>query len=207
MSELPTYALTTLARVKDRLGITSNGADVVLERIIASATDYIEAHCNRRFKRTSYTNELHMITGVNVDSLHLRHAPVTTIASVQYRTGLVSNPTWTSYTTDDYELLGDGKSGIVVLYGTPVSGANNIRVSYTAGYLIDFANPTDTTKHTLPYDLTDLCERLVVKIWRRRESEGKTSEVYQNGQVTWGEIVDKYDRDVISTYQRVPQFF
>ncbi len=207
MSEIPSYALTTLGRVKDRLGITSNGADAVLERLIASATAYIETVCNRRFKSTAYSNELYSVSGAGVGSILLKQAPVTALTSVYYRTGTVSSPVWTAYTADDYELLGDGKSGIVVFYGTPVSGSNNIRVTYTAGYLFDFTAPTDTTKHTLPFEVTDLAERLVSKLWKRRESEGKLSEGYQSGQVQWAEIVDSFDRTILAAHQRVPAFY
>lgn len=204
---IPTHSLTTLARVKDRLSITSNGADEVLERFIATATAYVEAECNRRFLRTTYTDEIYSVLWTGVDSIMLKQAPVTALTSISYRTGLVSTPTWTAYTANDYELQGDGKAGIVIFYGAPASGNNNIKVTYTAGYLIDFANATDTTKHTLPFDITDLCERLVVKMWKRRESEGKSSESFQGGEVTWAKLIDSFDESILSHHRRIPVFY
>ena len=47
------YALTSLQRVKDRLGLTSSGFDSLLERLINASTDLIESYCGRRFKETA----------------------------------------------------------------------------------------------------------------------------------------------------------
>ena len=55
-----TYALTTLERVKTRLGITNTTYDVNLIRAINSATDHIEQLCgvagNHHFVNAEYIN-------------------------------------------------------------------------------------------------------------------------------------------------------
>lgn len=199
------YALTTIDRVKAKLGITTTQSDTMLTRIVYACTDYIENACSQRFQRTTYTQELY--DGSNIDGspktmLFLKNGNVTTISSFQYRTGSKSNATWVDFQADTYqEMLALG----VIRTRLP-SGLQNIRISYTAGYLIDFANENDPALHTLPFDLTDLCERLVIKYYKRRESEGRASESFGSGggqsSITWKEDIDDYDKTVIGNYSR-----
>lgn len=203
--QVATYAITTATRVKDRLGLKTVDHDIVLNRIISAITDFLEGECGgRRFKETAYVNEVHSV--YNRDYILLKHAPVSTITSFQYRAGTVSTPNWTNFIADDYELMEDGKSGIIKVYGGLVRGINQVRVSYTAGYKIDFSNAGDTTLHTLPHDLADLADRLVIKLFKKRESEGRSSESFQGSLVNWKELLDTVDQQLIARYRRLPQF-
>ena len=204
------YALTTKARVKDRLQITATSFEALFDRLISSATDLIESMTNRRFKSTTYTNEVYSVYGANPQHIFLRQAPVTALTSFQFRTGTPSNPSWTNFILDTYELLQDGASGIIKVYGGVggiyggfSGGVNSVRATYAAGYLIDFANAGSAT-HTLPFDLSDLCERLVIKLFKRRESEGKLNEAYDGGSVTWKSLFDEEDKLTIAKYRREP---
>jgi hypothetical protein len=60
--------------------------------------------------------------------------------------------------------------------------------------------------HTLPFDLSDLAERLVTKIFKKRNDEGKLSESFSGATVQWKELLDDIDVKVINRYKRVPQF-
>jgi len=81
------YALTTLARVKDRLSIAISDSDAVLTRVINGATDLIERECGKsglerfpndgHFVQKTYTNEVYSIRGSKQIFLVLRNAPVT----------------------------------------------------------------------------------------------------------------------------------
>ena len=81
------YALTTLARVKDRLQITIDDNDAVLTRLINSATDFIERECGKsgldrfpndgHFVQKTYTNEVYSVMGKHQERLPLRNAPIT----------------------------------------------------------------------------------------------------------------------------------
>lgn len=199
-------ALTNLERIKTRLGIESSGFDTLFERLIMGITLELESRCNRSFGSATYTNEIYTIYNRGNDVLSLNQTPVTALTSLAYRAGTPSTPSWTAFTTDQYELLNDGKSGLVRVYGGVPAGANAIRATYTAGYKIDFAFPTDTTKHTLPFDLTDLAERLVTKRFKRREHEGKTNESFDGGQITWEALLTAEDREIIARYTRLPVF-
>lgn len=209
MSEKPiTYALTTKGRVKDRLGLKEANFDTLLDRLIAGVTDYIEAECGgRRFLRTTYTNEVITIFNSQQKILPVKHIPLVSISSLQYRTGLKSNPNYTNFNNNDWEILGDGSSGLVRVWGLSAD-INFVQITYIGGYLIDFPNAGDQSNitHNLPYDLSDLAERLTIKRFKKREHEGKASEGFEGGTVTWKELLDDDDKATITRYKRLPQF-
>jgi len=203
------YSLTTLQRVKDRMNITVSDNDAVLQRFINAATDYIESNCGRRFKSASYV-EVQSVLGNAQEYLNLKQAPVSALTNLEYRAGVPSAPAWTPFIADQYELVEDGESGLVRIYGTfaPVaySGTNAIRATYTAGYLFDFANFGDPAHHNLPADLTDLCERMVVRFWKKREKPGVQSESIRDSSITWKDTVDEDDEDILARYTRPQRF-
>lgn len=207
MSEsVVSYALTTKVRVKARIGISvTSGFDLLLDRLISAATDFIEGECNRRFKETVYSNEVYSIYGEQATFVLLKQSPVTALTAFQYRAGTISVPAWTSFNADDYELLEDGKSGIIKVYGL-IRGVNAVRASYTAGYKISFNDAGDATKHTLPADLSDLCERLVIRWFKRRESEGKASESFESSNVNWKDSLNEEDKAILERYMKLPVF-
>jgi hypothetical protein len=203
--QLLSYALTTVQRVKDRLAISASGHDDVIRRLINSATDFIESQTNRRFKETTYENEVYSLFGANQDMVFLKQAPVISITSAQYRAGTPSNPSWTNFYADDYELLDGGASGIVKLYNN-IIGINAVRFTYVAGYKIDFNNAGDNETHTLPADITDLCERLVIRWFKRRESEGRGGETFNGATINWNNELSEEDKATIAKYRRLPAF-
>lgn len=206
MAEIQPYALTSLARLKDRLTITDTAKDAALERIINGATGYIERYCNRRFKRATYTNEVHSVNARGQDCVALEQIPVISISAAEYRAGTPSTPNWTSFIADQYEIRGNGKSGLVQIYGGVPYGTNSTRFTYIAGYLIDFTAITDTTKHTLPDELSDICERIATKLWKRREAEGKSQESFESSSVTWETLLTADDKEILDQYKRLPEF-
>lgn len=202
------YALTTLDRIKDQLGVDKTAQDAVILRKINSVTDWIESQCNRRFLRTTYTNELYTVRDPRQTILLLKNAPVTTLGAIQYRQGQVGSPTWTAYTANDYELVTDGKSGMVKFYTYLnqglVQGVNTVRVaSYVAGYLIDFKNMGDVALHNLPGDISELAEKLVIKWFQKRAIPGKTSESFNGNTITWDKLLDFEDQETLKQYRRI----
>ncbi len=209
------YALTTIQRVKDLLGITVNAADAVLIRFVNSATDFIQDYSNEFFMQKTYANELYSIWGERQEYLMLNHGYVTALTSFQYRGGTPSTPNWMNFFADQYELVepdtnGVCKSGLVRIYAgfAPLlyTGTNAIRASYTAGFLISWPDVGDPTKHNLPADLSNACESMVVRFWKHRESSGKKSESVKDSNVTWNDFLDGFDKDVLDRYTRPPRF-
>ena len=185
--------------------------DSVLTRLINGVTDFLEQECGgRRFLSTAYTNEVYTALSHRQKFLVLRNAPVTALTSFQWRSGTPSNPVYTSFIQDQYELMdpdnnGVSKSGIIRVYGIiPAIYINMLRVSYTAGYLINWANAGDNVTHTLPSDLTSTAENLVVRHFKRLQNAGKASESLAGASTSWNKLLDTVDTDVIGRYMRSP---
>lgn len=199
-----TYALTTKERVKSRIEVTATSLDNVIDTWIASVTDFIEHACGgRRFKETTYTNELYdgsdMVSNpARKQFLILKNAPISTLSDIQYKSGSNSSPAWVSYSVNDYDVMPNG----VIKVSLP-SGYQNVRVTYTAGYKIDFTNQYDGSKHTLPFDLSNLAEKMVIKLMKKRESEGKSQETLRDSTINWGSFIDSEDQIVINHYKRI----
>lgn len=179
-SLLSTYALTTLQKVKDYLGITDTTLDTLIQASINQQTDFIESFCGaRRFLRTTYTGEIY-------DSkpgrcIFLNNFPITSLTAVYYRGGTVSSPVWNTYSADGYLLYGN--SGYVKFYAMLPEVSQGLKFDYVAGYLIDFTHELDTTYHTLPFDLTQACTQLVAEDVNTRQAIGLSMMATEGQQV------------------------
>ena len=205
MPTLVKYALTSESRVKDRLAITNSDLDTVIKRMIYGATDFIQRACDTVFKQTTYTDEKYngsesMYTEKSDYILILRKGNVSSVTAIKYNNGTQGTPSWVTMSADDYVV--DYETGIIHFYAPLPSGIQNIAVTYVSGYLIDFSNEFDSSLHTLPYDVSDLCERLVVKLLKRRESEGRSNETFNGSTITWGDFLEDHDKSIIANYRR-----
>jgi hypothetical protein len=273
------FVLTTKERVKTRLGITVTSFDTLLDRLILSTTARIEKMCNRHFMQAEYNNELYDgsdVYGSRRCALMVKNAPLLTIESVEYKAGSNSDPDWTVYDEDDYDV--DMEAGILY-FSTPLPhGKRNVRISYTGGFsgydigidthwvfnetptgTVDSSNLTftlpedaeelvvyadglrisssnysftadtdsftfnvgqqpystvsvdykpsvsvsDDEDPTLPLEVVELCEEVVIRLFKRRDSEGKSSESFGESQVTWREdVFTKENVATIKNYRR-----
>ena len=202
---LVTYALTSEALVKDRMDITVATFDTLLKRMIYAATAFIEKECgSRRFQTTTYTDEIYdgsTRDGSRKEWILLKHSPVTVFTIFSYNVGSIGTPSWQTFNVEDYQRI--DLEGIIRLFQRVPRGLQNIRITYTAGYLIDFDDPYDETKHTLPFDITELCERMVVRAFKKRTAEGKRIEGFESSTITWIEDLTKEDKQVIAFYRRL----
>jgi hypothetical protein len=277
------YALSTIARIKDRLQITNTDSDSVIGRTLNSVTDFIERECGKtgmesypndgHFLQKTYTNEVYSITGAKQVYLPLRNAPVTyllvtgnltsgsavvasvtptvgitagmplfniqglfpqgtTVASIsgtsvtmsqpasvsmtgaqfeicglikfQYRAGTPSNPNWTDFIQDQFELIEQGHAGIIRVYGViPRLYSNMIRATYVAGFPYDRQNAGNRTgTHQVPADLTETCENIVTRFFTRHKLAGQASESMQGATLSWRNDFDAQDKAVIAHYKR-----
>ena len=73
------YALTSLANLKQWLGITTSTDDSVLEAAIDRATSRIESYLERNIRSRSYAE---WRSGANVDTIRLYQWPVTQVTNV-----------------------------------------------------------------------------------------------------------------------------
>jgi hypothetical protein len=130
------------------------------------------------------------------------------LISFQWRSGTPSNPNWTPFLVDQFELLNQGRSGIIRVYGAIPGIYNNmLRATYVAGYPVDWQNAGNGSTHQLPSDLTNLCENLVVRIFKRAPLDGKASISIQGATTAWRDNLDAFDQNVINNYRRVGTIF
>lgn len=199
-------ALTTLERVKARLTLTTEGFDIILSGFINSASDFIETYCNRKFVSRDY-EEIISVDAHGQEYLFTKGYPIeVNTLTAFYSTGTPSNKSWLEYNTDNFEVCGNGESGMVRFYGGLPKGTNTVKVVYTAGYVANWENYGVEERHTLPMELTDLCERLATAAFKRRDSEGRSSESFNGNSVSWDKSLSEVDKEILNKYKRLPAF-
>ena len=146
-------SLTTLSTVKEYLGLTGTGEDVLLNRLMDWATDFIHSHCGRIFPQGGYDE---YIDGDGTETLLSHQFPILSVNSLEVD-GIVKGST--SFVL--YSPLGllKLKSGVFP------RGKKNVRLQYTAGYA------------TIPKDVEQACIELVALRYydRGRERLGVAS--------------------------------
>jgi hypothetical protein len=187
--------------------------DAILIRMINWASNFISNECGRTsFVQMTYTHDTYSIENSRQHILLLRNAPVLSISSFQWRAGTPSNPTWTDFLADQYELIDpvtEPTSGTVWypkgeirVYGVmPRITSNMIRATYIAGYPVNWNNPEDHLTHWLPGDITSVCENLVVRRFRRRMLAGQSSQALEGATTSWRDKLDEEDLMVLGQYR------
>lgn len=192
-----TYAITTTAKVKALLNLTSTDAarDALIDTLVSAVTDFIEGFCGgRRFKSTDYVETYDTN---NSDKVFLKQRPATAITTVEYRAGVPSNPTWMTYNADGY--LKYLTEGYVKFFARFIPVPQAIRVTYTAGYLIDFTNELSAT-HTLPFDLTQVATELAATMFNRRYAGGIDREATEGQLIIWSSLLTDVQKSILKKY-------
>lgn len=190
------HALTTLANLKQVLGITTNTENTLLENIIDRSTDIIESYCgNRRFLSTIYTNEEYDGTGTKY--INARQYPITAVTAYEENNGSVGTTDWNALQNDYVRYIEDGHGPGQFYYEHYFAhGARNYRFSYTAGYA------------TIPYDLEEACIELCVWIYKDRQNKGMQSETlgeYSYTKVAFsGSPIETLGLDLVLEKYRTP---
>lgn len=174
-------ALTTRQKVKDMLNITDNLSDSLIDSYINSMTAFIQSYCGGRiFASASYVE---IKDTYNSDKLFMNQKPVTTLTVVEYRSGIPSAPVWVTYDANSY--LGYLPQGYVRFFTRFKPMPQAFRLTYTAGYLIDWDAETNPSLHTLPSDLTNVATELIGKKMNTRLSQGIYQESTEGQSVTY----------------------
>ena len=85
--------------------------------------------------------------------------------------------------------------------------SNMVRATYVAGFPVKWANAGDGTTHQLPADLSNTCENVAVRIFKRLPLDGKASEAIAGATTAWRDALDSMDQQVISQYKRIAMVF
>lgn len=130
------------------------------------------------------------------------------LTSFQWRPGTPSSPSWIDFIPDQYELVEDGKAGMVRLYGVmPRLYSNTVRMSYWAGYIVNWASAGDNVTHTLPADITGTVENIVVRLFKRRDLAGRISEGLDGATTAYDKDLNMEDKATFGSYRMTPSFF
>ncbi len=122
--------MITLSELKNYLSLTTTDKDNILTGFINSATDKINAECNRTFEKTEHTE--YITCSQSYDTLFLKNSPVNSISSIQYYNG-------TEYADlidgsgDSIALNVENRGDYIVLRGYNVY-SKDIKIVYNAGY-------------------------------------------------------------------------
>lgn len=200
MATLLAYALCTVEDVKEILGIESGDTskDNLIKRKINQATEVIEGYTFRRFKQTTYTDEVYDASGT--DQLILRQAPVTTLTSLSARDSSLNTDDFTSIDTDQFFV--DSNAGTLDGLSTFYGGYGRWKVTYTAGYA------------TIPSDVAEACAVLAAYYVANdpstsanviRKREGSREIEYAQQASTSDELFDQLGiKPTLDRYTRYP---
>lgn len=200
---LNNQALTTVARFKSFAGITVATTDARIEVLINIVTDFIEHYCDRRFRKTTYTNQ--MQDGSGSQTLLLKQYPVDSTAAFQLdtRSGDLNDNDFDTVETNTYHI--DYDNGLLEGFFHFAYVPRKYQVTYTAGYAFDNTTPGATLESIGIGDLEYACWVLVNTLFKNATSPNNVkSESIGNYSVTFGDselfqpevkmILDKYKR-------------
>lgn len=198
------YALTTVARLQAFSGIVGN--DDVLEVIIDAVTDFVEKECNRRFKETAYVGE--KLDGEGTKQILLSQYPISSSATLKLyerESFDYGDDNWDEINSNDYRV--DYDSGIINSNSKFLSGFQNYKADYTAGYA--FNNVGDSLITLASVGLSDLemaVWKLCVRAFNERKGGGNIQRMkLYNYDVTFSKEAYNDDeiREILSKYKRL----
>lgn len=200
MASLLSYALTTVADVKESLSIASSVTtyDNLIIRKINQATRQIEKYCDRRFLLTQYTESEY--NGTQTDQLILRQRPIVTFTKLERRDTSLNQADWDTVDTNLYFV--DNSAGMLNLMFKASGGWSRYRVTYTAGYA------------TIPEDLAEACVSLACyyvnnadgsDVGVSRKKEGQRELQYGSGSLNFNTICQNLGIDsILDLYANMP---
>lgn len=156
MTQIAPNALTSLADVKESMGIASSNTskDNLIIRKINQASQQISNYCERVFQAADYTE---IYNGSLIDELVLNQRPVNSVTSLQYRGTSINSESYIDINTQFYYL--DATAGILKLLFNAQGHWNRWKVVYNAGY-------TD-----IPSDLAEACAQLAAYYVNNSDSQ------------------------------------
>lgn len=186
-------ALTTLATLKEDLGISGSSDDEQLKRIINAASDRVETYCQRSFYRV--TTETDRVPGYGWTKIYLARTPVNSITSVTYDGDTVDSDNYT---------LRDARSGLVEKSGgwnwsahqvnnitsDPLPGTERYLYlfTYDGGWYTpkQYDDDNDNTR-ALPWDIEDACLEICRMLWfAKKRDPSITAEKLMDWNASYG---------------------
>jgi hypothetical protein len=155
--------LTTLAALKDWLGVASDTTDALLQRLLSQVSVAIQNNINRQFATQAYSESR---SGVGGRRMQAANYPLLTVSSVTVD-GLAI-----PLSTDGVNACGyaSDERGITLIGYCFSRGTRNVQLAYTAGFA------------STPADVELACIEWCAFIYRSRDRIGHASKSF-NGEV------------------------
>jgi len=178
--------LASVEQVKGYLGINSNADDPVLERLVTSASGYIQHWLNRDLGQEAYTDT---VNGNDSDTMLFRNWPVTAVTAVSINGQAI--PASTSSFAPGY--INDSQA--VYLRGHRFTrGRLNVVITYTAGY----------TDANLPAEITQACIEMIALRYREKDRIGLSSKGLAGEQINFsGKDMADSTRHILEQHRKV----
>jgi hypothetical protein len=179
--------LASVEQVKGYLSINTNTDDALLERLVKSASGYIQAWLNRSFGVEQYIDKLN---GNDGDSVHFPNYPVLSVASVQVNNQAI--PASTGVFTHGYAF---DDTMLYLRNDRFWRGRLNVVITYTAGYA------------EIPQEITQACIEMVVMRYKEKDRIGLTSKGLAGETIGFSQK-DMADstRHILQQYRKVAPF-
>lgn len=175
--------LTTLADVRAWLSITATTDDALIQRLITSASNYIQSWLNRKLTVTNYTK---IFCGNGGEIQAFPDYPVIDVTYVRMGTIVLSRSDGVSpgYLFDEKFLY---------LINTRFTrGLQNINIAYSAGYA------------AIPEEIKQACIDLVALRYRERNRVGEVSKAIGGETVTYSQKdFPEGVRTILNNYKKV----
>lgn len=201
---IDSYALTTLARFKTFIGLTSAADDTLLTTLINVVSDYVERFCDRRFKQTTYTQEIY--DGTGSQQLLLRNYPTdeTTGVTIDERASDNNDTSWNQLNSTLYHV--DWNAGLIELVGARFAEVpRKYRITHKSGYNFDNSAGTPDMETAGLGDLEYAVWVLVNNMYQKRKNvSGIQSESIGNYSVTYKDYsnLDPEIKAILLKYRR-----
>lgn len=200
-STVPLDALTTRQKVKDYLSISDSTGDTIIDELITQVTAFIKNYCGgRNFLAADYVEMYDSFRYRR--KIFLKQRPVNSITTVEYRSGTPTSVVWVVYNADAYLKYLD--EGYVHFYAQLPEVHLGLRVSYNAGYLIDFTDEFNVVHHTLPQDITMVANELIAKVYNTRKAAGLLQESTEGQSLSYSfksRELDDNSRNILAQYK------
>ncbi|MCK5015457.1 MAG: hypothetical protein KAS32_00130 [Candidatus Peribacteraceae bacterium] len=188
--------MTTKQRIKRRLEIEGIAFDNLFEDLIRLVQGNIETRLSRKIDQQLFV-EVYNWSDVSVI---LRNAPVISVTKLERNRFTQANPDWFEIDPDFFAF--DPIIGVLKTNDIE-DGFQNARVTYTAGWVVEYdSEGIPTVNHTLPFDLVDLAEKLVIRLFKKRKSEGRTTDSFDTTTIEWSALFETGDKEVLANYMR-----
>lgn len=176
-------ALTTLAKLKQYLGITSTNDDAMLTELLASAEAFVLSYIDTNIEVQPFSERYN---GTGSTGLVPDHTPIQSVTSLKVD-GMVISPS-AAHGQPGYFF----DSTMIVLRGYKFTrGRLNVELSYTAGY------------PQVPADVTQAVNYIAAQMYKRKDRIGVSSKTIGQESISYdANDLDTKSAKILNAYKR-----